>query len=172
LKFDLVAVVAEETRLLSMIRGLPRHRPVALGQGWSLVPITRALQVTTAGAGNLAFAGLRHLNATLTERILAASQEGPIAYVEADFNGGIGGQCAAVWSQGELVLGPLRCNHTDRSVPIISEWPINRILRHLGVHATPGRDEFDTLRLGRFRTTEAWADVHVEDRGRRLTSVA
>ena len=172
MKFDLVAVVALESSLVSAMLGLPRVLPVPLGQGWSLLPITRAVHVASAGHSAVAFPGLSHLRQGLAERLAAASNNGPIAYVEADFRGGIGGQASVVWENGAVALGPLRCNHHEGRVPVIKEWPINRALRHLGVVASPGRDEFDTLRLGRFSTTEAWADTAENDRGRRWSSVA
>jgi hypothetical protein len=172
MKFDLVAVVAQESSLVSAMLGLPRVLPVPLGQGWSLLPVTRAVHVASASAHAAAVPGLSHLRQGLAQRLAEASHAGPIAYVEADFRGGIGGQGSVVWENGAVTLGPLRCNHSEGRVPVITEWPINRALRHLGVIATPGRDEFDTLRLGRFGTTEAWADPAEHDRGRRWSSVA
>lgn len=172
MKFDLVGVVAEEACLVSASLGLPRMSPILLGQGWSLLPITRALHVASTGAHATTVDGLSHLRQGLAQRLAHASYAGVIAYIEADFRGGIGGQASIVWHNGAVSLGPLSCSHSGGRVPVIAEWPINRALRHLGVLATPGRDEFDTLRLGRFNTTEAWADSAEPDRGRRWSSVA
>ena len=42
------------------------------------------------------------------DRVLAGwSAAGPVAYVEADYFGGVGSQRAVLWLRGEVVLGPL-----------------------------------------------------------------
>jgi hypothetical protein len=67
-----------------------------------------------------------------------------IAYVEAEFWGGSGVQAGAVWRDGALIWGPA-----------VEDKAINRALSHLGVVGDVG-DEFATLQLGRYRSTEQW----------------
>jgi hypothetical protein len=69
----------------------------------------------------------------------------PVAYIEAEFFGGTGGQSAVAWSGGSRVLGPLHAQEA-----------INETLRFLGVRADGARDEFDAVGLGRYRDTADW----------------
>jgi hypothetical protein len=69
----------------------------------------------------------------------------PVAYVEAEFFGGLGGQSAVVWQGGERILGPLHAADA-----------INQALRVLGVSPAGAHDEFDAVDLGRHRKTAAW----------------
>jgi hypothetical protein len=85
------------------------------------------------------------LPAGLEAWVRAASKQAPIAYVAAEYFGGVGGQFSIVWSEGEVRLGPLR-----------EPDAINRALRLLGVKSAEGNDEFDTVGLGRHRQTHQW----------------
>ena len=52
------------------------------------------------------------------ERLLAQwSVSGPVAYVEAEYFGGVGEQRAAVWADGALVLGPAGCANEEAVLP-------------------------------------------------------
>lgn len=65
---------------------------------------------------------------------------GLVAYVEAEYFGGVGEQSAVLWRDGvREELGS-----------------INEALRALGVRGIAGRDEFDTVDLGRHRSTQDW----------------
>jgi hypothetical protein len=70
------------------------------------------------------------------------SHLGPIAYVETDYFGGIGGQGAAVYADRQVRMKPL--------------WgesgPINRALKLLGVKRGLLRDGFSALGLGAYRS--------------------
>lgn len=86
----------------------------------------------------------------LIERVadvaLDASCAGPVAYVEADFQGGGGFQSAAVWRDRQMVLGPLSSGVVYCSA-LVSTGPANVALRLLGYRAEPGTDEWETARL-------------------------
>jgi hypothetical protein len=69
----------------------------------------------------------------------------PIAYIEAEYFGGVGGQMGIIWKDGNRFLE----FDYDQGV-------INSILKYFGVVAVSGLDEFDTLKLGRFRDTIDW----------------
>jgi hypothetical protein len=85
----------------------------------------------------------------LTDEVLAAvrndvetwarreSQRDPVAYIVAEYFGGVGNQFSIVWSGGEIVLGPLR-----------QPDAINQALRLLGIVASDGMDEFDAVGEG------------------------
>jgi hypothetical protein len=74
------------------------------------------------------------------QRMADLSHRGPVAYVEAEYFGGVGEQRATLWRDG-----------------VAEDLPaLNEALRALGVRRTGGRDEFDTIGLGRHRTTQDW----------------
>ena len=81
----------------------------------------------------------------LWQLLLHASDLGRLAYVETDYFGGAGDQMALVAHEGQIIFGP-------RS----GENAINDALRLLGIVASHGRDEFDTIGLGARRSTGEW----------------
>lgn len=82
------------------------------------------------------------------------SAAGPIAYVEAEYFGGVGEQRAALWADGALVLGPLDEPTEKRLSRAVS--PVSQVLRRLGVRRSPGEDEFEAVGLDRHRDMEDW----------------
>ena len=90
---------------------------------------------------------------------------GPCAYVETNFFGGDGEQRAEVWQDGERTDGPLLSIHgyTDdmRSEieerhadhPVV-EFAINACLKRIGIFRHDGMDEFDSARLGWYRSND------------------
>ncbi|MEV2191868.1 hypothetical protein AB0I02_12855 [Streptomyces phaeochromogenes] len=89
------------------------------------------------------------------EKVLAQwSAAGPVAYVEADYFGGVGEQRAAVWADGALVLGPLDVPARRRFSRAVS--PISQALRRLGARRSLGEDEFDAVGLDRHRGNNGW----------------
>jgi hypothetical protein len=90
----------------------------------------------------------------LTDLLRRSSATGPIAYVEADYFGGVGQQASILWERGELVLGPLL--DPPGPPPLLEAGPISHVLRRMGVQRSPELDEFATVGLGRHRDTEAW----------------
>jgi len=96
------------------------------------------------------------------ERVLVeASHAAPVAYVEAEFWGGEGHQAAAVWDRGVRVLEIIEPEpEAGAREPPVRECAINQALRCLGVEVASGEvDEFDSIGLGRFRSTEEWLDA-------------
>jgi hypothetical protein len=65
--------------------------------------------------------------------------------VEAAFTGGYGGHATMLWEHGEQLLPP--------------GDSINTVLKQLGVVCAQGLDEFDTLGLGRYRSTKQWFEA-------------
>jgi hypothetical protein len=74
------------------------------------------------------------------------SQYGKVAYLEAEFFGGIGGQTSAGWHNQELIFEVMQTHDA-----------INQALRWLGVLRNNQQDEFDMIELGQHRATESWA---------------
>lgn len=100
---------------------------VPLEQGTALVPLPSGL---TPDAERLA---------------ARASDQAPVLYAEAEFFGGVGEQHAVLWRGGR---GTAFDGEPD---------PINAALRALGVRRSGDLDEFDSVALGRHRSTLDWA---------------
>jgi hypothetical protein len=149
----LQALVARKETFAAHRPPVRQARAALLAEGIALVPLTDALCAEMGGEPSRSEVATGDEYGIFT-RLLpgveawaqSLSVSGPVAYVEAEFHGGQGGQCALVWARGGVVLGPLLG-------PI---GPINQALRTLGVR--PGRDddEFAAVGLGRHRFTEDW----------------
>ncbi len=152
--YDLQAVVATQRVLSTLARATEEAHIVPLGQHLALLPMTDALfdAVTIDGAPKSH--GFRKLPAGFDRALAACSTTGPVAYLEADYFGGIGSQNAQMWDSGHSVLGPLRLAENQ---PFPADGsPISRALRRLGVHKGHHHDEFDAVGLGRHRGTDDW----------------
>lgn len=77
------------------------------------------------------------------------SRLGPVVYIETEYFGGVGGQGAAVYSDGQVVIKP--------------EWgesgPINRALAIIGVNRGPLGDRFSALGLDAYRSNDDLIDA-------------
>ena len=68
-----------------------------------------------------------------------------LAYIEADYSGGIGTKSGILYENGKI------------SIPLCSgEGAINILLRELGVWREVNKDEFDSLNLGIYRRMDKW----------------
>lgn len=85
------------------------------------------------------------------DQVLAGwSTTGPLAYVEADYFGGVGTQFAVVWRAGAIVFGP--AVQPERAPGSL----ISQALRLLGASSGGHVDEFDAVGLGRYRDVDDW----------------
>ncbi|MFI6808731.1 hypothetical protein ACIBO6_27575 [Streptomyces luteogriseus] len=154
MSYDLKAVIAGEEILRTATRGLCAVRLASIGQGLSLMPVTGALlENLTDGSGDGA-SELRRLPGGFEKALAGWSAGGPVAYVEAEYFGGVGEQWAAVWDAGAVVLAPLHVDEGEPFPPAGS--PISQALRRLGVVTHAGEDEFSAVGLDRHRHCEAW----------------
>lgn len=153
--YELTAVIGNTDQLRTVVGDLPHALLVPLHQGLSLIPVTdRFFDAVTDGsaASRLDFwrlpAGF--------ELVLADwSQLGPVAYVEAEYFGGVGEQRSAVWHDSQIVLGPLQTNKHE-PFPIAGS-PISQALRELGARTDGTTDEFTAVGLHQHRHTDDWA---------------
>jgi hypothetical protein len=155
---------------------LPAHRaatpelesfpvvPLEPASGLALLPLTgdAKLQVGASYRDEL-IGGFLKLGEPVRRFAAGLSLSGPVLYLYAEYDGGLGTQDVAIWNGGPIVFGPLHtANHwtslenehfvLERG---LADGAINRGLRHLGVRAT-AIDEFETVGLHRFRSTEEW----------------
>ena len=68
-----------------------------------------------------------------------------LAYIEADYFGGIGTQSGILYENGNIGIPP--CS---------GKGAINILLRELGVWREVNKDEFDSLNLGIYRRMDKW----------------
>ncbi|MFC9287273.1 hypothetical protein ACFT0E_11430, partial [Streptomyces sp. NPDC057052] len=121
-----------------------------------LMPMTDALFDSVADGSGVGALGFWRLPGGFEKALAAWSAGGPVAYVEAEYFGGVGEQRAAVWDGGTIVWGPLHVEEGQPFPPAGS--PISQALRRLSVVAGAGEDEFSAVGLDRYRHGEAWID--------------
>ncbi|MCG7379133.1 hypothetical protein MH215_19135 [Paenibacillus sp. ACRSA] len=86
-----------------------------------------------------------YLTDTISYYCIEISKFGLVAYIEAEYFGGTGSQNAMVWDSSQVIFEET-----------LSQSAINRSLEILGVCKLQGKDEFDTVGLGRHRDIEDW----------------
>lgn len=90
-------------------------------------------------------AGIAAIESKNSESISDLSKGRMVAFIDTDYFGGYGNQAAEVWFDGKEIL-----NLNDFFD--IKLKPINSALSLLGVKPEEGKDNFDTVGLGNFRT--------------------
>ena len=161
MSYQLSAVVADAELLREETRDLDHAVLATLRQDFALLPVTpQVVEELTGAPPDYAveepapehpFALV--LSPALTEVLARWSRRGPVAYVEAEFAGGLGYQAAVVWLDGERSWGPRFDAVFDRPR---GEWPINGALVELGVEPGAWIDPFAELGLHVERDTAGW----------------
>ena len=93
----------------------------------------------------IAFSKQTHFTAEAAVLLQEYSFRTRLAYIEMEFVDGIRAEAGILYENGH-VLGI----HRE------GEGIINLLLRELGVWCLPGRDEFDSLHLDRYRRMDKW----------------
>ena len=149
--YTLEAIISKTSILDNLASEFGNAKVIPLNEGLSLIPLTEALFGELQGhlgvRGKSLFDELWQLSAAAEQFALQLSQKGAVAYVEAEFFGGVGEQAAIVLQKGQVVAGPWRV--TDA---------INQALRQLGVDRKNYYDEFEAVDLSRHRATEEWLE--------------
>lgn len=146
--FQLSAVIARADLLVASEHP-SFHAPQVLEQGFAL----RAVDKEAPGTSVEGFFFLTdRIEAYLAE--LSATTRA--IYVEAEFFGSQGTQTSAGWADGERALGLTHSEHGSRQtkrgwVPYVTGEAANDALCWLGVEATDGQDEFDSVGLSQRR---------------------
>ncbi|MFF8777673.1 hypothetical protein ACF07W_10455 [Streptomyces sp. NPDC015140] len=153
--YELQAMIATDELLRAVSGEVPGARAVPLRQGLSLMPMTDEVFDGVTDGSDGGDLGFWKLPGGFGTRLAQWSSTGPVAYVEAEYFGGVGEQRAAVWADGSLALGPLDEPEKKRFSRAVS--PISQALRRLGARRSLGEDEFEAVGLDRHRTSDAWA---------------
>ncbi|SCG76453.1 hypothetical protein [Micromonospora humi] len=161
MSYQLSAVVADIELLREQTADLDHAVLAALRQDFALLPVTPQLvQELTGRPPDFATDGPCAerpfelvLSPPLAELLARWSTGGPVAYLEAEFTGGLGHQSAVVWLGGDVSWGPRYDNALDRPR---AEWPINTALTRLGVEPGAWIDPFAELGLHLERDTDGW----------------
>lgn len=155
--YTLEAFIARYETLAGVMEMFPSATLIQLPQDIGLIPIDgfllRELEIYYQGGTKVTHPEYQQFSPPVHpdfERLIVGveklakhlSKRGLVAYVEATFVGGFGSHVTMVWENGKRAGGP--GNH------------INDVLRLLNVMPQAGFDEFDTLGLGRHRSTREW----------------
>jgi hypothetical protein len=147
--WSLTALVARAAVLAPPAAALRTTRPLPLRFGLAILPLPEPALAELNGPEPPPplYLQLADLTPPVAAFAAAASALGPVAFLEADYAGGVGYQAAVLWRAGRIALGPL---HGERP------GPINQALAQLGVRPPDGCDEVDALGLDLESTSAAW----------------
>ena len=125
-----------------------KAKKIEIGQGLSLVPMTEELydQINKFTISN-PIDKFEYLTQNIETKILKLTNGKKIAYVEAEYFGGEGGQIAIIWNN----------NKRENLFPY-GQGCINEVLKEFGVKTNSNFDEFDSVGLGRCRNTIDWIE--------------
>ena len=156
--YTLEAILTREETLGDALAGFSAAKLIHLPQGICMIPMVGALlqelEIRYQGGTKVTQPDWQQFSASLFhpqfERLIPGvdqfarllSERGLVAYVEATFTGGYGGHATMLWKHRERIEPP--------------GDSINTVLQRLGVVPSPGLDEFDTVGLGKYRTTRQW----------------
>lgn len=158
--YTLEAILARYATIAGALSAFPSARLIHLAQSIGMIPVVgvllRDLEIYYQGGSKVTIPEIQQFSPSVHadfERLIVGVEEfarhlsrrGLVAYVEATFTGGYGGHATMMWENGK------RFGDVGKD--------INPILQRLGVISGPGFDEFDTLGLGRHRSTKQWLSV-------------
>lgn len=131
------------------------HLPnVALVGDYHLIPIDGSHGDTSSG---IPIPPYEELTSEIRETIKDLSIHGKCAYIETAYFGGLGVQRSETWENQEKTDGPFISydgieNKMEYDGVTIVDGSINQALKNIGFHRQEGKDEFDTIGLGRYRS--------------------
>lgn len=144
--YSLYALLGRSDALVDRPLDFPSAALVHLGGGVGMVPFTESLiDEMRARDARGPVAPFEFLLPAGWEWARRLSARTVVAYVEAEYIAGEGTESALVWRDEEVVQGPTS-----------GVGAVRAALRMLGVSSSGGRDEFEVVGLGRFRTPSEW----------------
>ena len=155
--YTLEAILGRYDTLEEAVDKFPAATLIQLPQSIGMIPIDgfvlRELEIYYQGGTKVIHPEYQKFSASVHpdfERLIVGvekfaqhlSHHGLVVYVEATSIGGYGGHATMIWENGKRTGGAGK--------------NINDVLTQLKVIREPGFDEFDTLGLGRYRSTREW----------------
>ncbi len=151
--YYLQALIGKTDSLKNEPKSFSSEHRVELAQGLTMLLVTEELCEEVADKflsdNESPCEGFSMLTESLIEWAKHISRLTPVAYVEAEYFGGAGGQSVIAWENAEVKLGPV-------SAEI---GPINQALRFLGAKVLSAHDEFEAVGLNRGRDSEDWIEI-------------
>ena len=125
-----------------------KAKKVVIGQGLSLIPMTEDLfdQINNLVVSN-SVDKFEYLTENIETKILKLIGNTKLAYVEAEYHGGQGGQIAIIWNKNKR-----------EKLLAFGQDKINETLKDFGAITENGQDEFLTLGFGLRRNTIEWLE--------------
>ena len=115
---------------------------IELRENIGLIPITDELYEEIEGEQSDEF---YRLSESVESWARLISADGLVAYIEAEYFGGDGGQSVVAWTGGNKCLELSFCKNA-----------FNQVLKLLDVKPAKDSDEFDAVGLGMHRNTKDW----------------
>lgn len=119
---------------------------IMLPQEFGMVPMTDKLLLDVEElaevSDKIVFPELDRFTEAVRELMERYSFHTKLAYIETDYFGGKGTQGGLLYENGSVAVAPRAAG----------SGVINALLSELGVWREPGKDEFDSLGLGKYRT--------------------
>lgn len=158
------ALIGTNEALKSFITRLGSPAPTELSFGLVIIPLDEQRLDAIAMSVEPAIDGFTYLTPLMAQEI-AATVSGQTLYVETEYFGGIGGQSAAYFENGQLAWWGAESTEAPPAGSSLADLyektanggksPINEGLSRLGVVRSERCDEFDQIELQRFRSLEA-----------------
>ncbi len=158
------ALIGTLEALKNFVTHLGSPAPTELSFGLVIIPLDEQRLDVIAMSVEPAIEGFTYLTPRMAQEI-AVTISGPSLYVETEYFGGMGGQSAAYFENGELTWWgaesseepPVGSSLADlyEKTANCGKSPINGGLSRLGVGRSEESDEFDQIGLQRFRSLEA-----------------
>jgi hypothetical protein len=144
--YYLQAFICKQTDSSALTSYFDKAKSVSIGQGMILIPMTEDFfdQINNSVVSG-SIANFEYLTENMENEILKCIGDKKIAYVEAEYFGGEGGQSAICWE-----------NKKRQYILPYGHEKINQVLKDFGVKIKLGKDEFETLGLNRHRHTREW----------------
>jgi hypothetical protein len=144
----LQAIIGKMEDIAPLRRAYNNAELIELTQEFALVPMTEDLfDEINEGVKSESIEKLTHFTANIETKIVHELGLRQFAYVESEFFGGIGGHICLVYGESP----------SSKILPS-SYHSMNQALRQLGIKRKGEFDEFLTLGLDRYRSTEEWLD--------------
>ncbi|MEO6230880.1 MAG: hypothetical protein ABJB11_22590 [Ferruginibacter sp.] len=144
--YYLQAFIGQTSDLEKFKLQYPLSKLVELVSGISMVPLTEKLfyQINEKEEPEWILPGESNIE-LIEAKVIKVINGSKVAYVEAEYFGGEGGQMSIIWEKGKRIA-ELKFGQNK----------INEVLKNFGIKSVKGKDEFETAGLSRQRNTKDW----------------